>query len=245
MDHFDWSLPIKILDHGYIRLVDHMGSDDSVERSARVSYSGDKTVRSEKETKGLLRYLMKNGHTTPFESCTLTFEVKAPIFVYRQWHRHRTQSYNEISARYAVLPNEIYVPSKETIGKQSKLSKQARDIDNPNAIDYSELQMLSTVSELMRAHSVSCYKLYEKLIKYEVPRELARSVLPVATYSRMYTTMNLHNLYNFLRLRLHFHAQYEIRQYAKVILTIVRDLYPISTKAFEDFIISDKESFDI
>jgi len=246
MDHLtDWSLPIKILDHGYIRLIDHMGSDDSVERSARVSYSGDKTNRKEKETRKLINYLMENGHTTPFESCTLTFEVKAPIFVFRQWHRHRTQSYNEISARYSVLPNEIYLPFRDTIGKQSKSNKQARDISNLLEIDQDNLNMQATVLELMRAHSVSCYKLYEKLIKYEVPRELARSVLPVATYSRMYTTMNLHNLYNFLRLRLHLHAQYEIRQYAKVMLNIVRDLYPISTKAFEDFIISNKESFDI
>lgn len=224
---------IDVLDHGFVRLVDHMGSDLSVVRAARVSY--DAAWRAGEDSgsdKKLINYLWKNGHTTPFEACTVSFEIKAPIFVLRQWHRHRTQSYNELSARYRELPEEFYVPSPELIGYQSKDNKQMREID-PATDEMTFNVKRKTETRMVELHHIQCFNLYKSLIKEGWPRELARTVLPVATYSHMFVTMNLLNLMKFLTLRCHEHAQYEIRVYANAMLELVKPLFPVCIEAWE------------
>lgn len=219
---------INVLDHGFVRLVDSMGSDLSVVRAARVSYNADwRAGESHIQTdEKLIHYLWKNHHTSPFEACTLTFEVMAPIFVFRQWHRHRTWSFNEISARYAELPEVFYVPKPEHIGVQSASSKQARDL-----IDGEPFDML--VPSMMDHCNRAAFEVYRTCLKRGVPRELARTVLPVATYSRMFATVDLLNLLKFLTLRSHEHAQYEIRVYAEAMLELIRPLFPTCVKAWE------------
>lgn len=228
---------INVLDHGLVRLVDHMGSDLSIVRNARVSY--DAAWRAGEDSGSdarLIRYLMNNGHNTPFESCTLTFEVKAPIFVLRQWHRHRTQSYNELSARYRPLPEEFYVPEAHLIGKQNKDNKQMRDPlteEEFNALPEEERLESMVIRNLIIESNQRAFHIYRDLIERGTPREIARSVLPVGTYSHMFTTMNLHNLFRFLSERLHPHAQYEIRVYAQAMLDLIRPLFPVTVDSFE------------
>ena len=219
-----------VLDHGYVRLEDWMGSDHSIVRSARVSYGRDSSVEigtrvDEKDAK-LIHYLMKNRHSTPFEAVTFTFEVKAPIFVFRQWHRHRTQSYNEVSARYTVLPTEFYVPKVEHITQQSTGDKQQRTNErHPHA---------ATIQRLLEDQARASFGTYAQLTELGCPRELARAILPVSTYSRMYCTMNLHNLFHFLKLRLGSHAQYEIRVYAEAMLELIEPIVPAAVAAFKE-----------
>lgn len=215
----------SVLDHGHVALVESMGSDLSVVRNARVSYDAEwRTGEDKGKDEKLLHYLVKNGHTSPFESVQFTFDVKAPIFVFRQWHRHRTWSFNEVSARYAELPEEFYVPELEQITGQSTSNKQMRtNYIHPEAFG------LRDVIEVTSAHA---HGQYQWLIAQGCPRELARSVLPVGTYSRMFATVDLHNLMHFLKLRLHPHAQYEIRVYAEAMLEIIRAVCPISVAAF-------------
>jgi thymidylate synthase (FAD) len=214
----------KVLDHGFIRLIDFMGSDLSIVRNARVSYDAEwRAGENEKSDTRLIRYLAANGHNTPFESCTVTFEVKAPIFVFRQWHRHRTQSYNELSARYKELPREYYVPDLDQITTQSEDNKQMRtDEQHPEA---------KFIQDLINNANNTAFERYQSLIDLGCPRELARSVLPVGTYSHMFATANLHNWYRFLKERLHPHAQHEIRVYAEAILSVLAELYPVATAA--------------
>lgn len=218
---------IDVLDHGFVRLIDHMGSDLSIVRNARVSYDAAwRAGEDQGSDERLINYLAKNGHNTPFESVTFTFEVKAPIFVFRQWHRHRTQSYNEISARYRPLPNEYYVPDVEQITTQSNDNKQMRTDDvNEHA---------HMIRALIKTANASAFDIYNELLAKGCPRELARSVLPVGTYSHMFATMNLHNLFRFLAERLHPHAQYEIRVYAEAMLELIEAIVPVATKAFND-----------
>lgn len=217
--------PIKVLDHGFVRLVDYMGTDLSIVRNARVSYDAAwRAGEDEGSDTRLIKYLMNNGHNTPFESVTFTFEVKAPIFVLRQWHRHRTQSYNEVSARYKELPEEFYVPKLEQITTQSKDNKQMRTTEINEHAKY--------IQELIQQENQFSFDAYKQLLERGCPRELARSVLPVGTYSHMFATVNLHNLFNFLRERLHPHAQYEIRVYAQAICQIIKDIVPVAFKAF-------------
>ena len=218
---------IKLLDHGHVRLVDHMGSDLSIVRNARISYDAEwRAGDSEGSDERLIKYLYENGHNTPFESVVFTFDIKAPIFVFRQWHRHRTQSYNEVSARYTKLPEEFYVPDARKIGTQSKDNKQMRVVDDV-AISYD----YQTV-EKMQAQNERSFDTYNQLIDDGVPRELARTVLPVSTYSHMFATMNLHNLFRFLGERLHPHAQYEIRVYAEAILELIEPIVPVAVGEF-------------
>lgn len=216
---------IKVLDYGLIRLIDHMGDDLSIVRNARVSYDADwRAGEDEGSDKKLINYLYKNGHNTPFESVTVTFEVKAPIFVFRQWHRHRTQSYNELSARYKELPEEFYVPELDKISTQSTDNKQMRtDEQHPEAERFRDL--------IIKANKHS-FEIYHDLIEHGCPRELARSVLTVGTYSHMFATANLHNWFRFLSERLHPHAQYEISVYAKAILTSLESIAPVAVSAF-------------
>lgn len=218
---------IRVLDHGLVRLVDHMGSDLSVVRSARVSYDAEwRAGEDEGKDAKLINYLMKNRHTSPFESVNFTFEVKAPIFVLRQWHRHRTWSYNEISARYAELPEEFYVPEEGQITTQSASNKQMRtDSENPHAF---------YIRKKIESHCARAFELYREFIADGCPRELARGVLPVNTYSHMFATVDLHNLFHFLKLRLHSHAQYEIRVYAEAMLNLIEPIVPVSVAAFRE-----------
>lgn len=222
---------VSVLDHGFVRLVDHMGSDLSIARAARVSY--DAAWRAGEDAGSdakLIRYLWRHQHSTPFEAVTFTFEVKAPIFVFRQWHRHRTWSYNELSARYRELPEEAYVPDPALIGKQSASSKQARDLVAPAAGIMAERE--GQVAALRESHAAA-FKVYRGLLEAGWPREIARSALPVATYSHMFATVDLLNLLRFLSLRSDAHAQYEIRVYADALLELIRPIVPIATSAWE------------
>ncbi len=221
---------LKVLDHGFVRLVEHMGNDLSIVRNARVSYDAEwRTGEDEGKDAKLLNYLIKNRHTSPFESCVFTFEVKAPIFVFRQWHRHRTWSFNEISARYAELPEEFYVPALEQITHQSTSNKQMRT-DEQHA-------MAEIMQNSIRKRCEDAFREYKGLITLGCPRELARSLLPVGTYSHMFATVDLHNLFHFLKLRLHEHAQYEIRVYAEAMLKLIEPFVPHSIAAFKEHVL--------
>lgn len=216
---------LEVLDHGYVRLVDWMGDDQAVVRSARVSYNAK--PRNDGSDEKLIRYLYRNAHTSPFEAVTVTFEVKAPIFVLRQWHRHRTWSYNEVSARYTELPEEFYVPELDQITTQSSSNKQMRtDEANVNA---------DVIRDWMTQHNEDAFRRYKRMLLNGCPRELARTILPVATYSTMFATVDLHNLMHFLRLRLHEHAQHEIQVYAQAMRSLVaKHVAPVCMKAFDE-----------
>ena len=221
----------NVLDHGHVRLVESMGSDLSIVRNARESYDAEWRAGEDagKDAK-LINYLLKNKHTSPFEACVFTFDVKAPIFVFRQWHRHRTWAFNEISARYSELPAEFYVPDIDQITTQSTTNKQMRTAEqNENA---------SHISEAIRLQSEAAFATYKALIEKSCPRELARSVLPVGTYSHMFGTVNLLNLFKFLQLRLHPHAQYEIRVYAEAMLELIEPVVPVAVAAFREHVLA-------
>lgn len=219
---------IDVLDHGFVRLVDHMGGDLSIVRAARVSHNAAwRAGENEGSDAKLINYLWRNKHTTPFEAVTFTFEIKAPIFVFRQWHRHRTWSFNELSARYQELPNEFYTPQAAAIGTQSKSSKQARDIGNIVTEDREPQR------EMYHATALKSFETYQKLLIDGWPRELARGVLPVATYSHMLATVDLLNLLKFLTLRCDAHAQYEIRVYADAMRELIRPIAPVAVTAWE------------
>lgn len=228
---------IKCLDHGFIELVDHMGTDAAVVQAARVSYSQDKAediVRqvnigedrlTDKSVK-LIRYLFRHRHTTPFEMCEVKFCVQAPIFVFRQWHRHRTASINEVSARYTELKDEFYLP--ENFCTQSDKNKQGAS--EPIADDIN-----SELKVQYHNQYYENYALYQGATAKAVSREQARISLPVATYSRMYWMANLHNIFHFLALRMDSHAQYEIRVYAEAMGEIISKLFPVCWQAFLDY----------
>ncbi len=235
-------MKIEVLNGGFVRLVSYMQpapQDDCLDarynwtgdleivRNARVSYNADwRTGGDADKDAGLINYLLRNKHTTPFEAMVFTFEVKAPIFVFRQWHRHRMWSYNEISARYATLNEGYYAPEIDKITTQSKDNKQMRTAEqHPYA------------AELRAQIDQSCanaFLEYEGLLQAGAPRELARGVLPVNAYSRMFATVDLHNLFHFLRLRLHAHAQFEIRVYAEALLKLIEPICPVAVAAFKE-----------
>lgn len=222
---------IKVLDHGLVRLVDHMGNDLSVVRSARVSYDAEwRAGEDEGKDAKLISYLMRNKHTSPFESVTFTFEVKAPIFVLRQWHRHRTWSFNEVSARYAELPEEFYVPDLDHVGTQSASNKQMRILEENAGLTPEAAKFVHDLQE----HSRRSFALYQEHLAAGIPRELARCFLGLNTYSHMFATVDLHNLLHFIRLRMHSHAQYEIRVYALAMLDLIRPHVPVSVAAFQE-----------
>ncbi|UGY23815.1 FAD-dependent thymidylate synthase [Bradyrhizobium septentrionale] len=226
---------IDVLDHGYARLVDSMGSDLSVVRAARVSY--DAAWRAGEDTGSdhrLIRYLWRNHHTSPFEAVTFTFEVKAPIFVFRQWHRHRTWSYNEVSARYTELPEEFYVPKPEHYGTQSKVNKQVRDIGGVDGYSAEEWQKFLRWEDEQRSYMEQGFALYRKHLAEGMPRELARIILPFATYSHQFASVDLLNLMKFLTLRHHSHSQYEIRVYAEAMLQLIEPIVPECVKAWKE-----------
>lgn len=215
----------KVLDHGLLRLVDYMGGDLSIARNARVSYDAEWRAGEDSGSDAkLIGYLMKHGHNTPFEAVTVTFEVKAPIFVFRQWHRHRTQSYNELSARYKELPEEFYIPEASQITMQSTDNKQMRTDEVHPQADF----WLGH----MKAQNTRAFEIYKAMLVDGVPRELARSILPLGTYSHMFATANLGNWFKFLAERLHPHAQYEIRVYAEAILAELEKIAPVAVACF-------------
>ena len=215
---------IKVLDHGFVRLVDSMGSDLSVVRAARVSYdAGWRAGEDEGSDSRLIRYLWKNRHTSPFEAVEFQFEVMAPIFVFRQWHRHRTWSFNELSARYRELPEVFYVPRPEDVGQQSTSNKQMRI----------EGQADRVASGQIRLACEAAFSIYRGLLERGVPRELARGVLPLNTYSHMFAKVDLRNLLHFLDLRDHAHAQMEIRVYAEAMRDLARAVAPVCIAAWE------------
>lgn len=217
-----------VLDHGFVRLIDWMGSDLSVVRSARVSYDAAwRTGENEGSDHKLIHYLWKNKHLTPFESVEFQFEVKAPIFVFRQWHRHRTWSYNELSARYRPLPNEYYVPDMDAIGHQSTSNKQGRDLVTPT-----DKHLYTGCLQDLVKHCDSAYFMYSNLLSIGWPRELARMVLPVNFYSHMFAKVNLRNLLAFLDLRCDSHAQFEIRQYADAMRDLAAAVAPVCMAAW-------------
>lgn len=220
---------ISVLDHGFVRLVDHMGSDLSISRAARVSYDAAwRAGENEGSDERLIRYLWKNKHTTPFEAVELQFEIYAPIFVFRQWHRHRTWSFNELSARYRELPEVFYIPDPALIGEQSTDNKQGRKLGDASLI----AQRAVEVGRLRQDCEVA-FEIYRELLESGWPRELARSVLPVNTYSHMFAKVDLHNLFHFLSLRCDAHAQHEIRVYAEAMLNLIRPIVPVAVSAWE------------
>lgn len=216
----------NVLDKGFVRLVSSMGNDLAIVRAARVSYNADWRVGDDDKDAKLIKYLLKHQHTSPFEAVTFTFEVKAPIFVVRQWHRHRTWSYNEISARYTELDEGYYVPNVTEITTQSTSNKQMRTTEQHH--DALRLR------DMIQGQCESSTLMYKSLIAQGCPRELARSVLPTAAYTRMFATVDLHNLLHFLKLRLHEHAQWEIRQYAEAIYDLLHSVVPVTMWAWEE-----------
>ena len=219
---------IPVLDKGFVRLVDYMGGDQRIVQSARVSYgAGTKTYRQDR---GLIHYLIKNWHTSPFEQVQLTFHTKMPIFVARQWVRHRTARLNEISGRYSVMKDEFYVPKPEHVCLQSESNKQGRSEPLP-------LEEAIAVIRQMEAEHSEVYGNYEKLLGQNVARELARSNLPLSLYTEWYWQIDLHNLFHFLRLRMDPHAQYEIRVYAEAMAECARAVAPLAYEAFEEHIL--------
>lgn len=218
---------IPVLDHGFVKYRHHMGNDVAIVHNARQSYDAADTAGEDPEGDAkLIKYLMKNGHNTPFEACAVCIQIKAPIFVVRQWQRHRTQSYNELSARYRPLNDEYYVPERTAITTQSSDNKQMRTQDMHPKADSIRRQLESAQ---MIAHG-----LYKALLADGCPRELARMVLPVGTYTTFSATANLHNWMNFLKERLHEHAQYEIQVYAVEVARILSVLYPVTMQTFKE-----------
>ena len=220
----------EVLDHGFIRVIDYMGDDSAICQAARVSYGkGTKSVQNDE---GLIRYLMRHWHSTPFEMCEIKLHVKLPVFVARQWIRHRTANVNEYSARYSILDREFYIPAPEHINAQSVVNNQGRG-------QILEGEEAARVLEILKADSTRAYDNYEAMISDEgqdgLARELARMNLPANIYTQWYWKVDLHNLFHFLRLRADSHAQYEIRVYADAICKVVADWVPAAYAAFEDY----------
>ena len=218
---------IGVLNHGLVRLVEHMGSDLSIVRNARVSYDAEwRAGEDEGKDAKLINYLVKNKHTTPLECVQFTFEVKLPIFVARQWIRHRTWGFNEISGRYAELPEEFYIPEVSQITGQSTSNKQMRtDEQHPQA---------ELIQRMISAQCESAFHTYHQLLAIGTPRELARGVLPLNTFTHWFCTVDLHNLAHFLNLRLHPHAQFEIRVYAEALLQLIEPIVPVAVAAIKE-----------
>ena len=231
--------PFPVLDHGFVRIVDYHGGDDSIVRAARVSYG--RGTRRVSDDRGLIRYLMRHAHSTPLEMATCQLHVKLPMFVARQWIRHRTASVNEVSARYSILDSEFYVPDLDAVAAQSTTNRQGRG----EAFAAGEAEAVRT---LLRDEAARDYGHYDDLLNEAAPgvprdpnrpmlaRELARTILPVSAYTSWYWQISLHNLFHFLALRSDAHAQYEIRAYATVILDeIVRRWVPLAYEGFRDY----------
>jgi len=230
--------PIPVLDHGFIRVIDYMGTDSAIVQAARVSYgSGTKKVN---EDAGLINYLMRHRHTTPFEMCEIKFHIKLPIFIARQWIRHRTANVNEYSGRYSIMDKEFYIPAPEQLAAQSASNRQGRG----KVLEGAEA---ARVLELLKSDSLNAYAHYEEMLNEDIDgnvlsdyktglaRELARMNLSLNFYTQWYWKIDLHNLLHFLSLRADAHAQYEIRVYADAMLDVVKAWLPITYAAFMDY----------
>ncbi len=227
--------PFPVLDKGFVRVIDYMGNDAAVTQAARVSYG--KGTKMLNQDKGLINYLMRHRHTTPFEMCEIKFHVKLPIFIARQWIRHRTANVNEYSARYSILSKEFYIPEPEKLAVQSTINKQGRG-ETLNAKDSAR------VLEILRGDSERCYEHYQEMLNEDanetvldptrsgLTRELARMNLTMNYYTEWYWKVDLHNLFHFLSLRADSHAQYEIQAYANTMLELVKKWVPLSYEAF-------------
>jgi len=239
-DHANYK---PLLDHGFVGIADEelndgtlvpaiMGNDRSITRSARMSYG--KGTKAINDDTSLIRYLLRHHHTTPFEMAEIKFHAKMPIFVARQWVRHRTASINEYSARYSILTNEFYIPNVDNLQPQSTNNKQGRD---GLLTDY----RVDEVQKTLQASQQAAYDVYEALLDEDgdegVAREIARTVLPTSGYTEWYWKANLHNVLNFIRLRVDPHAQYEIRVYADAMLELMRPYFPIALEAFDDYVV--------
>lgn len=224
---------VPVLDHGFVGLVDHMGSDSAIVQAARVSYgAGTKQVQDDRN---LIRYLMRHEHTTPFEMCEVKFHIKLPIFVMRQLVRHRTASMNEYSARYSVLTDEFYIPELEQIQQQSSTNKQGRE---ESEWGFEERR---SVQHAFQRSFFNAYKEYTGLLAKDgsgLTRELARSVLPVGGYTELYWKANLKNFLHMARLRMDSHAQWEIQEYARAMYNLAKPLFPEACQAFEDYAVN-------
>jgi len=229
--------PFSVLDHGFIRVVDYMGNDSAVVQAARVSYgAGTRKVR---EDQGLIRYLIRHRHTTPFEMCEIKFHVKLPIFVARQWIRHRTANINEYSARYSILDNEFYIPAPEHLARQSSTNRQGRGSVLEGSQALTVMRMLRDDATRAHAHYVEMLDISgdekDQADSPGLARELARMNLTLNFYTQWYWKVNLHNFMHFLSLRGDQHAQYEIRAYANVMLEILKKWVPDTFDAFSDY----------
>ncbi len=230
--------PLPVLDHGFIRVIDYMGDDGAIVQAARVSYG--RGTRKVSEDAGLIRYLMRHHHTTPFEMCEIKYHVKLPIFIARQWIRHRTANVNEYSARYSILDREFYIPAPENLAAQSTTNRQGRGA-------MLEGEEAARVLDILRADATRCHDHYLDLLNEDtsgaprdpsrqgLARELARMNLTLNTYTQWYWKTDLHNLFHFLALRADAHAQYEIRAYAETMLETVAAWVPLAYGAFRDY----------
>ena len=236
--------PLAALDHGFVRVIDYMGDESAIVQSARVSYGkGTKQISNDK---GLIKYLMRHRHSTPFEMCEIKFHIKLPIFIARQWIRHRTANVNEYSARYSILDKEFYIPSMENVAAQSTINNQGRG-------EVLSSDEAAEVISILKKDAEQTYANYETLLnenpngesiddnKPGVARELARMNLTLNTYTQWYWKIDLNNLLHFLALRADAHAQYEIRVYADIMMDIVKKWVPIAADAFEDYRIGGTE----
>lgn len=229
---------VPVLDHGFVRLIDYMGDDAAIVQAARVSYGkGTKSVQNDR---GLIRYLMRHHHTTPFEMCEIKFHVKMPIFVARQWIRHRTANVNEYSARYSILDREFYIPEPDQLAAQSVINNQGRG----DVLQGAEADEVRARLEQGGSQAFDDYLLMLNerpdgskvdADRQGLARELARMSLPLNTYTQFYWKIDLHNLLHFLRLRADSHAQYEIRVFADAMYAMVKDWVPFAAEAFEDY----------
>jgi thymidylate synthase (FAD) len=230
--------PIPVLDHGFIRVIDYMGTDSAIVQAARVSYGrGTKKTR---EDAGLINYLLRHRHTTPFEMCEIKLHIKLPIFIARQWIRHRTANVNEYSGRYSILDREFYVPAPEQLAAQSASNRQGRG-------DVLEGEEAARVLDILKSDAQQCYDHYQEMLnedevgnvrddeKQGLARELARMNLPVNFYTQWYWKIDLHNFMHFLALRADDHAQYEIRVYAQAMLDVLKRWVPLTYAAFMDY----------
>jgi thymidylate synthase (FAD) len=230
--------PLPVLDHGFVRVIDYMGDDAAIVQAARVSYGrGTKKISDDA---GLIKYLLRHWHSTPFEMCEIKYHVKLPIFVARQWIRHRTANVNEVSARYSILDREFYLPAPENLAAQSAVNRQGRGA-------VLEAGDAAQVMDLLREDAERCHRDYTWLLneteagepldpsRQGLARELARMNLTLNTYTQWYWKTDLHNLMNFLRLRADAHAQYEIRAYAETMLDTLRRWTPATYAAFEEY----------
>lgn len=218
---------IKVHKHGFVRLVEVMGTDDAIVQAARVSYGeGTKSVSNDR---ALIRYLIRHRHTSPIEMCEVKFHIKLPIFVMRQLVRHRTASINEYSGRYSIMSDDFYIPEFEYLKPQSQTNKQGREGSFSETIQNHLISIIDEVTTLAKDK-------YKILLQRDLARELARIILPVNNYTECYWKLNLHNLFHFLKLRLDDHAQKEIQDFSNVIWQLVQPRFPIACEAFDDYI---------